>query len=179
MSTTTEYNFNLPTVGGDTDNWGTLLNSNWSLLDSLLSGGTPVDGIEIDNVTINSGSVSATGGTMTGMEVSGTLTGTLTNLNGPVREAFAAETDQNPTLNPDDGPVIKWTLNAGLTHSPTIDLDDGEYITLLIIAGTGSISWSGITWLGNTPPLIASQTNQVELWKIDGAVYGRGVGATS
>jgi hypothetical protein len=34
---TPNYNFTLPTVGGDTNVWGDLLNSNWSKLDTLLN----------------------------------------------------------------------------------------------------------------------------------------------
>jgi len=33
---TTNYSFNLPTVGGDDDVWGDLLNANWSALDTQL-----------------------------------------------------------------------------------------------------------------------------------------------
>lgn len=37
---TTNYSWNLPTVGGSEDTWGTSLNSNWSDLDTLLGGVT-------------------------------------------------------------------------------------------------------------------------------------------
>ena len=35
-TSTTRYSFQKPTVGGDTDNWGTLLNENWDSADSNL-----------------------------------------------------------------------------------------------------------------------------------------------
>ena len=38
MTVTTNYSWNLPTVGGDQDTWGTKLNSNWTALDTLLGG---------------------------------------------------------------------------------------------------------------------------------------------
>jgi len=38
MTVTTNYSWNLPTVGGDQDPWGTKLNSNWTALDTLLGG---------------------------------------------------------------------------------------------------------------------------------------------
>jgi len=50
---TPSYGFNLPTVGGDTNIWGGLLNSNWSLMDDLLDGTTPVDGIAITGGTVD------------------------------------------------------------------------------------------------------------------------------
>ena len=37
---TTNYSWNLPTVGGSEDTWGTQLNSNWTALDTLLGGVT-------------------------------------------------------------------------------------------------------------------------------------------
>lgn len=37
---TTNYSWNLPTVGGSEDAWGASLNSNWSSLDTLLGGVT-------------------------------------------------------------------------------------------------------------------------------------------
>lgn len=36
MATTTNYAFNKPTVGGNEDTWGTLLNSNWDSVDAAL-----------------------------------------------------------------------------------------------------------------------------------------------
>ena len=37
---TSNYSWNLPTVGGSEDTWGTQLNSNWTALDTLLGGVT-------------------------------------------------------------------------------------------------------------------------------------------
>jgi microcystin-dependent protein len=37
---TTNYSWNLPTVGGSEDTWGTSLNANWTALDTLLGGVT-------------------------------------------------------------------------------------------------------------------------------------------
>ncbi len=43
MATNTSNNyFSKPTVGGDTDAWGTTLNNNWDAVDSVLSGGVQV-----------------------------------------------------------------------------------------------------------------------------------------
>lgn len=52
---TTHYNFNLPTVGGNAGDWGTLLNQNWSSLDAILNGdGSAInlDGVTIDGITL-------------------------------------------------------------------------------------------------------------------------------
>jgi microcystin-dependent protein len=40
---TTNYSWNLPTVGGSENTWGTQLNSNWTALDTLLNGVTQAE----------------------------------------------------------------------------------------------------------------------------------------
>lgn len=51
---TTQYNFQKPEVGGDSDNWGDYLNGNWDITDSLLRGATQLSniGIGATNTTI-------------------------------------------------------------------------------------------------------------------------------
>lgn len=45
MATTTNYGFEKPTVGGNEDTWGTLLNGNWDSVDTVLDTmQTAVDG---------------------------------------------------------------------------------------------------------------------------------------
>jgi hypothetical protein len=40
---TSNYSWNLPTVGGSEDTWGTSLNANWTALDTLLGGVTQTE----------------------------------------------------------------------------------------------------------------------------------------
>ena len=49
-TTTTNYSWNKPTVGGDEDAWGGYINGNWDSLDTLLGGVTSVE-INYNNVT--------------------------------------------------------------------------------------------------------------------------------
>jgi len=77
MSTTANYSFTLPTVGGDIDSWGTPLNANWTSLDGLLGGGSPVTGIDIDsgsadNVVI--GDTNPAAGSFTALSTTGNAT---------------------------------------------------------------------------------------------------------
>ena len=37
-STTPNYSFNLPAIGGNQDSWGNLLNANWTAADSAIHG---------------------------------------------------------------------------------------------------------------------------------------------
>ena len=50
---TTNYSWNLPTVGGSEDTWGTLLNSNWTALDTLLGGINATEFSALSGVTSN------------------------------------------------------------------------------------------------------------------------------
>lgn len=49
---TTNYSFNLPTVGGDEDAWGGLLNANWTALDTLLGGTNATEFAILDGATV-------------------------------------------------------------------------------------------------------------------------------
>ena len=50
-TTTTNYSWNKPTVGGDEDAWGGYLNGNWDSLDTLLGGVTTVEFGYVSGVT--------------------------------------------------------------------------------------------------------------------------------
>ena len=54
---TDKYKLRKPTVGGSENEWGGNLNDNFDDIDKLLSGETPVDGIEIINGSIDGGSI--------------------------------------------------------------------------------------------------------------------------
>jgi len=54
---TNKYALRKPTVGGSENEWGGNLNDNFDDIDKLLSGETPVDGIEIINGSIDGGSI--------------------------------------------------------------------------------------------------------------------------
>ena len=56
---TTNYSFQKPTVSGDSGAWGGYLNSNWDSTDSLLSGGTPITGIDINSGSIDNAPIGA------------------------------------------------------------------------------------------------------------------------
>jgi len=53
MANTTNYSWNLPTVGGNQDAWGDLLNANWTALDTLLGGVTAAEFNILDGLTVS------------------------------------------------------------------------------------------------------------------------------
>jgi hypothetical protein len=81
-SSTTSYDFNLPTVGGDVDLWGGYLNSNWEDLDDLLDGTAAIDGIDIDSGSIDGtpiGANDASTGAFTSVSVTSGSSGASAN----------------------------------------------------------------------------------------------------
>jgi microcystin-dependent protein len=49
---TSNYSWNLPTVGGSEDTWGTQLNANWTALDTLLGGVSQTEFAILDGATV-------------------------------------------------------------------------------------------------------------------------------
>ena len=49
---TTNYSWNLPTVGGSESTWGTQLNANWTALDTLLGGVSATEFAILDGATV-------------------------------------------------------------------------------------------------------------------------------
>jgi len=70
-TTTTNYSFNKPTVGGDEDAWGGYLNGNWDTLDTLLGGVTNAELSILDGATVTTAELNTLDG----------ITATVTELN--------------------------------------------------------------------------------------------------
>jgi len=124
MANTTNYSFNLPTVGANLDSWGGLLNNNWTSVDSLLGGGTAITGIDINGGTIDGtvigGTTTAaiTGTTVTATEFVGPLTGNVTgNVTGDVTGALTGNASTATQLATPraiavtSGPITTSSLN--------------------------------------------------------------------
>ena len=98
-TTTTNYTFNKPAVGADTNLWGGYLNDNWAKLDNLLGGSTPLPltGIDIDSGSID-GTAVGTNATSTGAFTTLSASGLLTpaggaQFNDNVKATFGSGTD--------------------------------------------------------------------------------------
>ena len=79
------YDFELPVIGSDNDQWGDKLNDNWTLLDGLLDGTTGVSGIDINGGSIDGtpiGAASTSTGAFTTISASGDITG---NVKGDIK----------------------------------------------------------------------------------------------
>ena len=80
-------------------------------------------------------------------------------------------------IDPDNGTIQYKTLGANTTF--TESLANGEFVTLMIDDGSAyTVTWPTTTWIGGSAPtLITSGYNVIELWKVNGTLYGAFAGA--
>lgn len=84
MALTTNYNWNLPTVGGNQDAWGDLLNANWTAIDTLLGGTNATEFAILDGATVTTAELNILDGvtaTTAEINVLDGITATVTELN--------------------------------------------------------------------------------------------------
>lgn len=84
MATTTNYSWNLPTVGGNQDAWGDLLNANWTAIDTLLGGTNATEFAILDGATVTTAELNILDGvtaTTAEINVLDGITATTTELN--------------------------------------------------------------------------------------------------
>lgn len=80
-------------------------------------------------------------------------------------------------IDPANGTIQYKTLGANTTF--TESLADGEYVTLMIDDGSAyTITWPTTTWVGGSAPTLeTSGYNIIELWHVNGTLYGAFIGA--
>ena len=122
-----------------------------------------IDGGSIDGATVGATSAS---------------TGKFTTLNATGKTTFDAEIEEQQysftgtDVDPANGTIQYKTLSGNTTL--TESLVDGEYVTLMIDDGTAYTStWPTTTWIGGSAPTLStSGYNVIELWKVNGTLYG-------
>lgn len=138
--TTPIFNFNVPTPGTQTNAWGSLLNSNMFAVESLLSGATPITGLNISGNLVASGTATLGATQINGVATIGSGAGGQLII-GQVKASGSA-------------PTCAFTSGGG--SSPTCTLDTGSTNlagTLILTTGTGSPAGSGtFTLTFNSPP---------------------------
>ena len=115
-TTTTNYSWNKPTVGGDEDAWGGFLNGNWDAVDTLLGGVTNTEFQILDGATVTTAELNILDG----------VTSTAAELN--LLDGVTATTAE---LNYVDGvtSAIQTQLDAKMAPTYTGDVDiTGELI---------------------------------------------------
>ena len=124
MATTTNYSWNLPTVGGNQDAWGDLLNANWTALDTLLGGVNATELAILDGATVTTAELNYVDGVTSNIQTqldakaplaSPTFTGTVTIPTAAVTTATIT------TANVTTVDLGDWTIteSAGVLYFAT------------------------------------------------------------
>lgn len=188
MATTTNYSFEKPTVGGNEDTWGTLLNGNWDSVDTLIAS-VEADVAAKYTATTQDASAWLAGSSTTeslvspqkvSAVVSASISGAFTDatFNGSITEEVYTISGTSAALEPDNGSVQIHTLSGNTTYTDAFSA--GQAITLMIDDGSDyTITWPTMTWVNNrgvAPDLATSGYTVVALWKVSTALYGALVG---
>jgi microcystin-dependent protein len=157
MATTTNYTWNLPTVGGDQDSWGDLLNDNWSDLDALLGGVTPTEFGILDGATVTTAELNLLDGVTWSLTDYNTLTATAAELN--IMDGVTATTAEINKLDGFTGTVddLNYAKDLRATGVTATEFDYLDGVTSniqtqinTIIAGDGGVpSGAIILWSGS------------------------------
>jgi len=121
-TTTTNYSWNKPTVGGDEDAWGGYINGNWDSLDTLLGGVSNTELQILDGATVTTSEINVLSG----------ITATSSELNyvdvtvlGTTEASKAVTADANGIVTFDNGIAEEHTSVTSSGNSVTVDLHDG------------------------------------------------------
>ena len=165
-TSTTNYSFTLPEVGGDTDQWGSQLNANWTLADSTLK--TIEDSVV--NVTLTGNdylTISGQSITVGDVDLSADVTGTLPVGSGGTGLAALGSANQVLGVNSVGTALEYKTLSTGgtvtsvtVTGSDGIEIDSGSPVTTsgTIALGINATSLSTHLGLGS----LATQSSVTE-----------------
>jgi len=125
-TSTTNYSFTLPEVGGDTDQWGSQLNANWTSLDSTLK--TVADSVG-DDVTLTGNdylTISGQAITVGSVDLTTDVTGTLPVGSGGTGLAALGTANQVLAVNSTaDGLEFQTVSGSGTVTSVSVSGSDG------------------------------------------------------
>ena len=153
-TSTTNYSFTLPEVGGDTDQWGTQLNANWTLADSTIK--TIQDSVVDVTLTGNDYlTISGQSITVGDVDLSADVTGTLPVASGGTGLASLGSANQVLAVNSTaDGLEFQTISRSGtvtsvaVTGSDGIEIDSGSPVTTSGTIALGINATSLSTHLG-------------------------------
>ena len=138
---TSNYSWNLPTVGGSEDTWGTSLNANWTALDTLLGGTNATEFAILDGATVTTAEFNY---------LSGVTSAVQTQINSKAASAITVsagagltgggDLSANRTISHADTSSQGSVINSGTTFIQSITLDTYGHITALTSAGVPGAS---------------------------------------
>ena len=78
-------------------------------------------------------------------------------------------------IDPANGTIQTKTLGANTTFTEA--LQSGQSVTLMITAGSYTVTWPTMSWVGGSAPTLATTgANVIVLWKVATTLYGLYVG---
>jgi hypothetical protein len=144
---TSNYSWNLPTVGGSEDTWGTQLNANWTALDTLLGGTNSTEFAILDGATVTttelnylSGVTGAVQTQINGRAATSTLISAGDGLTG------GGDLSANRTISHADTSLQASVDNSGTTFIQDITLDTYGHVTGIGSATVPGGIGDGQTW---------------------------------
>jgi hypothetical protein len=158
-TTTTNYSWNKPTVGGDEDAWGGFLNGNWDALDTLLGGVTNTEFEILDGATVTTAELNYVDGVTSAIQtqldakMAPTYTGDV-DITGELivdsyNETYGAITSSSnaTTVNCEAGNAFSHTLTENTTFTFSNPPASGTAYSFSIeIIQDGSASGFTVTW---------------------------------
>jgi hypothetical protein len=187
-TTTTNYSWNKPTVGGDEDAWGGFLNGNWDALDTLLGGVTNtefqildgatvttaelniLDGVTSTAAELNYVDITTLGTSQASKAVTADANGVVTFDNGKIEESTAITSSSNAaTLNLRDGDNFTHTLSENVTYTFSNPAASGKVsaFTLKVIQDSSAraITWpASVDWAASTAPTLSTGSGDVDVF---------------
>jgi hypothetical protein len=182
-TTTTNYSWNKPTVGGDEDAWGGYLNGNWDSVDTLLGGVTNTEFLILDGATITTAELNYVSGVTSAIQtqidakIGATYTGNV-DITGEFiadsyNESYAAVTSSGnaTTINCETGNTFSHTLteNTTFTFSNPPASGTAYAFSLEIIqdaSGSGfTVTWpTSVDFPAATAPTLTADANAVDVF---------------
>jgi hypothetical protein len=158
-TTTTNYSWNKPTVGGDEDAWGGYLNGNWDSLDTLLGGVSNAELSILDGATVTTAELNYVSGVTSAIQtqidakMGATYTGNV-DITGELvadsyNETYAAVTSSSnaTTVNCENANSFSHTLTENTTFTFSNPPASGTSYTFSIeIIQDASASGYTVTW---------------------------------
>ena len=158
-TTTTNYSWNKPTVGGDEDAWGGYINGNWDSLDTLLGGVTTAELSILDGAKVTTAELNYVDGVTSAIQtqidakMGATYTGDV-DITGELivdsyNETYAAVTSSSnaTTVNCENANAFSHTLTENTTFTFSNPPASGTAYTLsLEIIQDASASGFTVTW---------------------------------
>ena len=128
-TTTTNYSFNKPTVGGDEDAWGGYLNGNWDTLDTLLGGVTNAELSILDGATVTTAELNTLDGitaTVTELNYTDGVTSNIqTQLDAKVGSSYTGDVDITGELVADSYNETYAAVTSS-SNATTVDCEAGN-----------------------------------------------------